>query len=96
MNTQKFVEEFKKNNPIVECSGHGPAWKWRRYLDGIDLRYGCRTKKAAEMERAKAAKEAAIIADDYETPIPCPKCGKQTKRDIINYVGTCLDCAEGK
>jgi hypothetical protein len=59
---RKFIAEFKREHPICETSGSGTGtWKWVTYLDGIDMRYGHRTKAEAERARGKAARKAWLI-----------------------------------
>ena len=50
------VLDFKQDHP-VHRDFHSGKYGWRRYLDGIDLRH-CTfdTRKAAEMDRAAAAR----------------------------------------
>lgn len=94
MKTEKeFTVAFKEKNPIVETSGSGTGtYKWQRYLDGIDMRFGYLTRKSAEIARAKSAKEAYLSYQYTEAEISCPKCGKKTTQDIIDRMGKCWDC----
>jgi len=94
MQTQKeFISNFKNQNPIRETSGSGTGtYKWKRYLDGIDLRYGHNSRKSAEMSRARAAGEAWATYAHQNESVPCPKCGKLEKRQTMEITGECNDC----
>ena len=55
MKTQQQISEFKRVNPVGQ-NHHTGKWGWRRVGDCLNLNkcvWG--TKKAAEMDRAKAA-----------------------------------------
>lgn len=91
----KYIKNFKQNNPIYDCLGStGGRWKWRRYLDGIDLRYGHATKKSAEMDRAKVARGAWELELYYSELIPCPICKKPIQRRIVEAIGGCVEHEE--
>ncbi len=94
MKTKKeYVADYKNMNPIVETSGTGTGtYKWHKYLDGIDLRYGFDTRKAAEMARAEAAKEAYQMYEYKQTKVSCPSCGKETTQEILDNMAKCWDC----
>ena len=73
MKREQRIKEYKENHPIRETSGSGTGtWKWVRYLDGIDMRYGHETKAGAERARGKAARLQA--ANDEYNETHCPLC----------------------
>jgi len=87
-----FIADFKAKNPILETSGSGTGtYKYQKYLGGIDLRYGFTTRKAAEMDRAKMAKEAYYYYADGERIVECPNCGKEVKNNQT-HEGRCVHC----
>lgn len=89
----KFVTEFKSAHPIRETSGSGTGtFKWVRYLDGIDMRFGHTTKAGAERARGKAAREAWAMHVYNNELVACPRCGKQERRGVMEISGECNAC----
>jgi hypothetical protein len=89
----KFVSEFKTAHPICETRGRGTGtFKWVRYLDGIDMRFGHATKAGAERARGRAAREAWAMHSHDNEMVPCPRCGKQERRATMEISGECNDC----
>jgi len=89
----KFLREFKSAHPVYETGGSGTGtWKWVRYLDGIDMRYGHDTKAGAERARGKAAREAWAMHSFENEMIECPRCKKQARRKEIDITGECNAC----
>lgn len=91
---KNYFEEFKNDYPIRDCLGStGGRWKWRRYLDGIDLRYGHPTKRSAQVDRAKCAREEYAVYLRQEEKIPCSICGEMYPRaDLYPFDGHCWPC----
>lgn len=93
---KQFIAEFKEQNAIVETSGSGTGtFKWRKYLDGIDMRYGHNTRRSAEMDRSREAKESYQYYAEKETKATC-KCGQETTQEQMGAVGECWECWKKK
>ena len=91
---RKWIAEFKSANPIVEttCGSGTGIYKWVRYLDGIDMRYGHDTRKGAEVARGAAAMEAWAMHALKNSFIGCPRCHKPGRRYEIDQTGECAEC----
>ena len=88
-----FVTEFKTAHPIRETSGTGTGtFKWIRYSDGLDLRFGNATQAAARRERARAARENWVLHCYNNEMVPCPICGKHERRITMEIGGVCDNC----
>jgi hypothetical protein len=94
--TQELIRQFKNDNPIHDCLGcTGGRWKWQRYLDGIDLRYGYNSKRMAELARVDAAKKHAAEIIYNDEPVACG-CGKMMPRYEYDAIGMCANCLNEK
>lgn len=90
---EQYIADFKANNPIRDCLGCGPRFKWVRYLDGIDLRYGHNSRKSAEMARAKSARESWAMYELGQQSEIC-HCGGISNHQTIDALGECITCSE--
>ena len=94
----RFFAEFKSKNPIRETSGSGTGtYKWRRYLDGIDMRFGHPTLAGAQRALAKRARLEYAIHLSEEQPVICPRCKKSTTAKWVSSYdapGMCKECCE--
>lgn len=85
----KYIREFKAKNPICLTSA---GFSWRRVYDCIDLRYGHATRRGAELERAKMARESWAMYVHNQRTVDCPSCGGKSTGEYIDQAGMCAEC----